>query len=698
MFYRVHKYIENKYYNELRNLSPALRESMIFKYYTENIPVFIKPNEYIAGWYGYSEEPKFENGANFEIFPVLTEGEKETLKHLATDLKTHVEFHLAHTCIDYEKIITKGLNYYLDKVEKELIKEPSNEFLKAMEISLKAVENFSLRYVECAKELLIKEKCEENKKRLERMINALKNVPMNPAKDFYEALQSVWLMHILLPMAEKSWASISIGRIDQYLYPFYKTSTDSKEEIKNMLKQVFTMLDSYGDGACAMNIGGMDELGNDMMNELSELLIEVEKEMSLRAPIFAVRVNPKTPDEIIDKVIDFNLFKIGQPTFYGDVPCRKAMINRGVDESVAHSFSANSCMGIIMSGSEFANMWAIKFNMHLPLELALNNGKPFNCELKLNLKTKPKEITSFDVLLEQYRLYLEELIEISVKLYYLVAEEQAKNVPDPFLSALTEGCIEKRGDRAFFAKYDTVTIETMGLINTCDALQAIKKLVFKTGKYTLSELVNATKNNFRNAEKLQNNILNTDKYGMNTEETNEICRIIGKFVSESCVSQNADNMIVIPSLHTIDKNVYYGETLYATLDGRKAGEPVNKNANPSMLLKKIEHTSHILSAVSLEQTNFSGGQPIDLYFNKNWFNTKESRDKIKSLILTYFELGGLQLQVNSVDLDLLEKAHKEPNKYPQVIIRKGGFSVRFNELNFNAREDFIEYSKKMNNV
>ena len=138
----------------------------------------------------------------------------------------------------------------------------------------------------------------------------------------------------------------------------------------------------------------------------------------------------------------------------------------------------------------------------------------------------------------------------------------------------------------------------------------------------------------------------------------------------------------------------FGNRLYATLDGRRAGEPVNKNAGPSLLLKKREHTSDVVSATSFDQSLFSGGQPLDLYFEKQWFETKELRDRIKALIKTYFELGGLQLQVNSVDIDLLEKAHASPNDYPFVIVRRGGYSVRFSDMNYKSRAEFIELAKK----
>ena len=520
---------------------------------------------------------------------------------------------------------------------------------------------------------------------------------MYPARDFFEAVQSLWLMHSLIPMAEMSWASISLGRMDQFLYPYYeKAAADgiSREEMKAILGNFFVLLDSYGDGACALNIGGADADGNDMTNALSYLLLETEKETALRAPIFAVRVHDGMPEDYLDSLIDFDLFKIGQPTFYGEIPARTAVAKRGIETETAAGFAANSCMGLILPGREFADMWGVMFNMHLPLELALNGGKPLHGEMPFEMKTEPKEITSFEDLLIQYEKYLAELTEKSAELYRIVAEETAANHPDPLLSVLTAGCMEKRLDRAVGAEYNTVTVEAMGMVNTCDALEAIRKLVFEQRKYTVGELLEAARRNYDGDDVLLAEMRNCAKYGMNDENCIGICLRVGEMLNRACRREQRGNLYFLPSLHTIDVNVSYGGRLCATLDGRRAGTPVNKNANPSSLLGETEHTAVIQSAAALPQTDFSGGQPIDLYFDASWFRDEESRAKIKSLIRTYFRLGGLQLQVNSIDIPLLEKAHEDPDSYPWVIVRKGGYSVRFTELGEDTRRDFIDSQKR----
>ena len=698
MFYNIGDYIINKHFDELNGCSGYLRRALIFKYMTEEMPLSIHDGDRIAGWYGFenSEDAKITEKKQLSYDRVLSESQTRLRSHMQNDLKISVAFNGAHTCIDYGTVVEKGISYYISLVEAELQKSPDNECLQAMKMSLDAAMAYAERFASVAYERIKNLTDSEERKRTENIYSALCRVPRYGARTFLEAAQSVWIMHSLVPMAEMSWASISVGRIDKYMYPFYQkhiAEGGEREEARAILKNLFMLLDSYGDGACAMNIGGLDTDDTEIINELSLLLIEVEKEMSLRAPIFAVRVTPDTSDEVLDSVIDFDLFKIGQPTFYGEMPCRSAMLKRGVPASDALGFSANSCMGLFVSGKEFADMWGIKFNSHLPLELAINGGKPLNCDTDVRFSASDT-VTDLDGLLRSYGKYFSELIAISAEMYESVALGTEKNYPDPLLSALTDGCIQNRRDRSNGAVYNTVTVETLGLINTCDAISAINELVFCRKKYTVQQLITAVKANYEGYEEVLSDILSCKKYGMGDPDYGYIIKTVGEVIFAACKKVSHGNRYYLPSLHTLNENVNFGNRLYATLDGRRAGEPVNKNAGPSLLLKKREHTSDVVSATSFDQSLFSGGQPLDLYFEKQWFETKELRDKIKALIKTYFELGGLQIQVNSVDIDLLEKAHASPNDYPFVIVRRGGYSVRFSDMSYHSRAEFIELAKK----
>lgn len=686
MFYEIRPLITEEFREELHHLPAPLRESRIFALTLEQMPLQLLKEDLFAGRYGYDRAPEMERPKAFDRVPVMTQEQLRIHRHLNRQLNTVVGFSPAHTCIDYETVLKKGLIHYRRQVDGALAQIPGDIYLQAMAQSLDAAMDFSLRYARMAREMEKSAENEADAARFARMAAALEKVPKFGAENFYEAVQSLWLVHSMIPMAESSWASISLGRMDKYLYPYYRQA--DPEEAACLLRQLFRMLDTYGDGACAMNIGGMDERGNDQFNELSLLLIRIEKELCLRAPIFAVRVHEKMSEEVLDSLMDHKLFSVGQPTFYSEENCREAVARRGIPEADAADFAANSCMGLILPGREFANMWALKFNTHLALELAINHGRPLHAPLELALTTQPMEITSGQDLLAQTGRYLTELIGLCARQYRAVAMERAANFPDPFLSAMTEGCIENRADRAVAATYDTVTLEFMGLVNTCDAICAIDTLVFEKKQYTLTQLMEAARADFEGCAELQAQLRRCAKWG-SSEKTNAVSAALGSVIAAAAREYSYENFLLLPSLHTLDVNVGYGKNLPATLDGRNAGAPVSKNANPSVLAGKVEPTEHVLAAASLPQKDFSGGQPIDLYFPKAWFETRESRDKLKQLIRSYFRLGGLQVQVNSADITLLEKAHAEPDHYPQVIVRKGGYSVRFNEMSPDAREDFI---------
>lgn len=702
MFYYFYNTVKNKYFDELKDEKAPMREAVLFRKTVEEIPIFVEENDLIACRYGCeSYEEKDKEIKEFKKIDYFTDKDREILKNLNEKFGMSVENCLGHICLNYERILNSGINSYIEEVEGELkgcTKGDKKDFLEAMLYSLNSIELYCKRIEAMAEE------CFENTQKniYKKMAETVKRVPMNPANDFYEALTSVWIMHSLIAISDKCWASISLGRFDQYMYPFYKKVSENEEErkrVKEYIKSFFVYLNLYGDAACALNIGGMDKNGNDEMNGLSALLIETEKELQLASPLLAARINPKTDDEMIDSLIDYKLFGIGQPTFYGELPCRRAVMERGIPEAEAVKFTVNSCMGLFMTGEEIASMWGCVVNSHTPLEMAVNFGKPIFNELPFDIDLDiAKEPECEDELIKFYAKAFSEIMKKITDLNIKNEKNLAANSPNPLLSALTEGCVKAGKDRAVGARYNTQTVETYALINTGNAICAITELVFRQKKYTLKEMIEGIKNNYAGFEAMQRDIKSCDKYGTGVIKCDRICKRLCEEIAKACKRLNYDNISFLPSLHTLDNNVYYGEILPATFDGRNAGEPVNKNAGPSNENRSADPTGVILSAASLNQYMYSGGQPIDLYFDRALLESKTQRDKIKVLIKTYFELGGLQLQVNCIDVELLKAAYKEPDKYPYLIVRIGGYSRKFTELSKKSQKEFIERFEKEKGV
>lgn len=694
--YYFHSYInfKNKYFEELKNLPAPIREMTIFQKIVSEIPLEIRDDDLIPGRYGSTVRPGDPPPEKtFSFFEAYSDEEKRVKNELFKSFGIKTVFDAGHTCIDYGYIINHGIKAYEEKVRSELKKDglsyEKRTMLSAMMLSVECVKIYMNRFA-----ILAAEKYSETgDNRFLKMQDAISAVPYNKADTFYKAIVSIWTMHSLSPIADGNWSSISLGRIDQYLYPLYKKEIENgtpKEELMSYLENLFRLLNCYGDGACALNVGGMDKDGNDMTNELSYLLLEVEKKLCYASPIFTVRLTPGTPEDFIDSCIDSKLFRIGQPTFYGEANCRKAVVLRGVPENDAVNFSVNSCMGLYMSGEEIASMWGIIMNMHLPLELTLNNGKPLCGELPFTLDTEHCRVTSLEELLILYKKYLQKICTAIMKFNRKNAYNRAANRPNAFLSMMTANCIESGKDRAIGAKYNTETVEAFACANTADAICAIDTLVFREKKYTIEEYINAVKNDFESFGDILADIKKCPKYGTNNEYADYVMRSLCGMLSEICKAESYDNVYFIPSLHTLDGNVHFGEELYTTFDGRLRGKAVAKNAGPVNEVRDSDPTSLIISASSTGQELFSGGQPIDLYFGKSLLDTKEKRDRIKALIKTYIKLGGLQLQVNSVDIELLEKAMLNPDEYRNVVVRIGGYSRRFTELSKEAQLEFIQ--------
>lgn len=323
------------------------------------------------------------------------------------------------------------------------------------------------------------------------------------------------------------------------------------------------------------------------------------------------------------------------------------------------------------------------------LETAMNCGKMLNSEdiLVPNI-TAPHNI---DELFENFEKCAKHLLGICVRSYEMRAEISEKTLPDPFVSLLTQGCAEKHCDRISGSKYHNVTFECMGMINVSDGIYAIERLVFKDKKYTIDEINAAVKNNFSGLKELQNDIKGCSKFGENSdadEYAMRVAEILQKLIREF----DHDNLYYSPSLHTLDSNVVYGAAYGAGYDGRYAGEPFAKNAGASNEVRKADPTSLILSSSKLPQCKFFGGQPIDVNFGIDM--VRNYKKEIRTLIDIYLERGGLQFQVNSVSSKLLREAMENSEKYPDLVVRIGGYSIYFKNIPKESQKEFIERVEK----
>ena len=676
----IERYIRKNNYEKLNKLTPTKRFTEKFRLETEALNLDIKETDEIIGWFYFdkkcNDEVTFADEVQAtEITDVINAPGKFSSR-------TNVD--RGHTLIDYESILKNGLVFYQKQIDNELQKYPRDEYLLSMKETLLDVVNFIKRIADVIDEKL-SGSSETEKMRFITLKKMIEKVPYYPAETFCEAVQSVWIIHFLTPLAENAWYSISLGEFDEYMYPFYAKSVKdgmARETAKNILHNLYELLNSYADGACLLNIGST-------YNELSELIIECQKDFAMPAPILGARVDKNTPEKVWDSLIDEKLFSMGQPTFYGEKSCINALTEKGLTLEDAEHFSNNSCMGISIPGNEFNSMWGCVFSVSSALETAMNCGKKLNSEDVLVPDIAVPHNT--DELFENFEKCAKHLLGICVKSYEKRAEISEKTLPDPFVSLFTPGCIEKHCDRISGSKYHNVTFECMGMINVSDGIYAIDRLVFKDKKYTVSEINAAVKNNFNGFEKIRNDIMSCAKFGENSDADEYAvweAEILQKLIREF----DRDNLFYSPSLHTLDSNVAYGAAYGAGYDGRYAGEPFAKNAGASNEARQADPTSMILSSSKLPQCKFFGGQPIDVNFGTEM--VRNHKKEIRTLIDIYLERGGLQFQVNSVSSKLLREAMENPEKYPNLVVRIGGYSIYFKNISKKSQQEFIERFEK----
>lgn len=657
---------------EVLALSPAHREAEIFRRILMTIPIGIVEGESLAGDYGTSfGDPAYravaEAAEALKKKKAAAGGPTELGGFLALQAQQNgylAFFTRAHTSPAYDLVLEKGLNGIIGELEDAMAAadDERRDYLAAEIVTLRAVIAWSARFAELG-------------------FDGCRRVPAEPARNFHEAVQSLWLVHTCIGVGERGDGSLSLGRIDQYLYPFFQSDRARgvpAEDLADTVTDLVLKLNRYADASGAANIGGVDAEGNDLFNDLSRLIVKVCTGLQMPAPILAAHIHSAIRQDDFDLLTDPRLFRMGQPSFYGEFSCRGALLARGIPESDVHRWAVNSCMGMIMPGEEFSDMWGGVFYFLLPLELALNKGRRFHGTLPFELQTvAPGHYASVAEIMDTTLAYAKEILAILTARHRRINQVQGESNPDPYLSALLRGGILGRDRLLGGPRYHTAVVDTFGLINAADAIAAIDRVVFQERSRTLQELVTAAIDDFADQEALRLELIAAPKFGNADAAVDRIASELASRYAAFVRACSDDKLAYLPSFHTLNYHVSVGGGWGASLDGRRSGEPFAKNIGPMQGRNKKGITSVMTSALAVDQQAFCGGQALDIYIEPGLIDRPADRVKLQAALQTYFKMGGLQIQVNGADVKLLKDAMLHPEKYPDLTIRIGGFSARF---------------------
>ncbi len=674
---------------EVAALPPALREATVFARLLARLPIGQVANESLAGDYGLAfADPELQaRVAAWQREPrPSAPSQPDPWAKLAQDFVCKAQFSPAHTTADYEQVLQVGLGGLIERIERFDTDPDSDhgpeatEYRRAMTIALRGLEAWASRFAALGDS---------------PVFMTCRRVPHLPAASFHEAVQALWLLHTAIGISELSDASLSLGRLDQVLYPYYRRDRDAgvpETAIEQTVADLFRKLNRYGDAACAVNLGGLDAAGHDQLNDLSRLILRVATALQQPAPLLAARIHPQISQADFDQLTTPELLRNGQPTFYGELACRCALERRGVSPADAQGWAANSCMGLLIPGQEFSDMWGIVLTLLLPLELALNHGRPFRGDLPIPLTTRcPEAYTGIDEVFDAVLRYTRELLQLLAPRHAQITAERGRTLPNPYLSALLRDCAARGRDRLRGGvRHHTVNVDAFGLVNAADALTALDRVVFRERRWTLDEVLAATRADFAGAEPLRRALLAAPKYGNDDAAADIMVQRLAEGFAAAVQGVDTATVTYMPSFHTLNAHVGAGALYGASADGRRAGEPLAKNIGPMPGRNMKGLTALLQSAASIRQDAFYGGQALDVSLDASRMAHVSERRAFQSALQTYFAQGGLQVQVNGVTAQTLREALAQPVEHEDIIVRIAGYSARFVGLNRGIQEEMVQ--------
>jgi trans-4-hydroxy-L-proline dehydratase len=624
-----------------------------------------------------------------------------------------------HTVAD-KKVFTKGFKDFKKEIKASIAKFEAGDYedrferieeLKAMDICCDSIISFANRHATKALELAELEKDPFRKSELEKIAEVCRNVPENPPKNYHEALQAYWFVHLGVTTELNTWDAFNPGRLDQHLQPFYEKglsdgtlTKESAYELLNLFwikfnnqpappKVGFTLLESatYTDFA-NINSGGLKTDGSDAVNDMTYMVLDCIDEMRLLQPSSNIQVSEKNPDEFIKRALHIIKKGAGQPSVFNADAVVQEMLNMGKSVEDARDGGTSGCVETGAFGKE-AYILHGYFNLVKILDLTLHNGCDNYTQKQLGPKTgDPRGFGSFQDLMKAFRSQLKHFIDIKIEGSNKIAGLYAETMPAPFLSVIIDDCISNGKDyNAGGARYNTSYIQGVGTGTITDSLSSLKKHVFEDKKITMDEFINAMDRNYEENEFIRAFVTNkTRKYGNDDDYADSIMQeVFGSFYETVNGRPNATGGKWRINMLPTTCHVYFGSVIGATPDGRKAGKPLSEGISPVQGADKKGPTSVLKSASKMDHLK-TGGTLLNQKFAPQIMADEKGIDSVKSLIRTYFKLNGHHLQFNIVNADTLKEAQRHPEDYGDLIVRVAGYSDYFNNLGKDLQDEIIE--------
>lgn len=631
---------------------------------------------------------------------------------------------VGHTSPNYRKLLSKGYIGLRRDIEAELAKLDRKNpgdlskiyYYQASLITLDAAEIYCKRYAALAREQA-ETADPERAKELLTIADTCEWISVNPPRTFREAIQ-LFLLGTCIIVTEANGQSISYGRFDQFMYPFYEHDLEggiaTKAEMQELIEACFIKLSGMqkfrdrnavrqasgrGLGGDCLTVGGVDRSGKDATNDLTFLVLEARNHTRLISPWMAVRLHKNTPYEL--KLVTANSIRMGtgEPKIFNDEVAIPAGLGKGYSLEDARDYTVVGCVEIDAAGYEYGCHDASYFNVSRVLELAINDGKWLEDGVQMGIHTGYlKDMKSFDEVLEAFDKQMEYLTGLMISSINTIEQVHKEFKPLPYLSLLIDDCIANGRDvTAGGAKYNHSGPQALALGTAADSLSTIKQLIFDEKKITADELIDALKKNWEGYEPLYR-LVNSDKvhhYGNDDDYADELAKFVFdtycKYVEHRPNVRGGD---FAPGVYSVAGNVPHGMVQWASADGRQAHEPVSDcigAVHTHVASHDIKGPTAMLNSVAkLDHERAGNGTLLNWKFNPSSVQGEAGLNNFIALLDMIIDKKLMHSQFNVITREQLLAAQEDPEKYKHLLIRVAGYSAYFVDLGKALQRDIIE--------
>ncbi|MGR5297014.1 formate C-acetyltransferase [Vibrio mediterranei] len=603
-----------------------------------------------------------------------------------------------HIIIDFDRLLENGLGALTDDMSTLATVNSGNEFYQSVLILLQASTRHIRRYEALAKQMAAECECPVRAAELIRIAGISGKVATQKPQGFYEACQLFWYMNIILQY-ESNASSLSLGRFDQYMMPFYQDSIANGESpafLQELLESLWVktndivLLRSSSSAkffagfptGYTILLGGLTESGRSAVNTLSTLCLDAYQSVQLPQPNLGVRVNEFIDRAFLNKTAETIRLGTGIPQIFNDEVVVPAFLNRGVSLEDARDYSVVGCVELSIPGKTYGLHDIAMFNLLKVMELVLK-------------RNKGNQDVSFETLLAEIRTDICHYVKLMVEGSNICDVGHRDWAPVPLLSSFINDCIENGKDITYGgSRYNFSGVQGIGIANLSDSLMALKRFVFEENRMNFEEFIAVLESNFegKEGERVRARLMNRyEKYGNDIDEVDVLgADLLRLFCKEVETYQNPRGGYFTPGSYTVSAHVPLGAVVGATPDGRLAGEQLADGGLSPMLGKDQQGPTAVLKSVSkLDNYLLSNGSLLNVKFTPSTLEGEQGITKLGDFLRAFMKLKLQHIQFNVLNADTLRKAQEKPEDYAGLVVRVAGYSAFFVELSKEIQDDII---------